>query len=91
MAPRPRIILPSTRNGRGSSSRIWRKPFNPDDVTELLRLVAAGRLRPVIDRRFPLADIVQALRWVDDGHARGKVIVTVDGAAASPQTTRPSG
>jgi hypothetical protein len=30
----------------------------------------------VIDRRYPLDEVVAALRWVDDGHARGKVIVT---------------
>ena len=39
-------------------------------------LIAGGKVRPVIDRRFLLDEIVDALRWVDDGHARGKVIVT---------------
>jgi NADPH:quinone reductase-like Zn-dependent oxidoreductase len=39
-------------------------------------MIAAGQVRPVIDRRFPLAEIVAALRYVDDGHARGKVIIT---------------
>ena len=38
-------------------------------------LIAAGKLKPAIDRRFPLSQIVDALRWVDDGHAAGKVIV----------------
>ena len=55
---------------------IWWKPFNPDDVATLKKLVAAGNLKPVIDRRFPLSEVVEALRWVDDGHARGKVIIT---------------
>ena len=55
---------------------IWWKPFNPDDVATLKELIAAGKLKPVIDRRFPLSDVVEALRWVDDGHARGKVIIT---------------
>ena len=41
-----------------------------------LALIAAGKVTPRIDRRYPLSEIVQALRWVDDGHARGKVIVT---------------
>jgi NADPH:quinone reductase-like Zn-dependent oxidoreductase len=41
----------------------------------LLDLIATGAVTPVIDRTFPLDDIVAALRWVDDGHARGKVIV----------------
>ena len=41
-----------------------------------MELIAAGKVKPVIDRRFPLSQIVEALRWVDDGHAAGKVIVT---------------
>jgi NADPH:quinone reductase-like Zn-dependent oxidoreductase len=55
---------------------LWWKPFNPDDVAALTGLIAEGKVRTVIDRRYPLTDIVEALRRVDDGHARGKVIVT---------------
>jgi NADPH:quinone reductase-like Zn-dependent oxidoreductase len=39
--------------------------------------MASGRVTPVIDRRFPLSDISEAIRYVEAGHARGKVIVTV--------------
>jgi NADPH:quinone reductase-like Zn-dependent oxidoreductase len=56
---------------------IWWKPFRPEDVTTLKELIAAGKVTPVIDRRYPLSEIVAALRWVDDGHATGKVIVTI--------------
>jgi len=56
---------------------LWWKPFAHDDVETLLRLIAAGQLRPFIDRRYPLDDIVEALRWVDDGNAQGKVVVQV--------------
>ena len=35
-----------------------------------------GKLKPTIDRRFPLSQVVDALRWVHDGKARGKVIIT---------------
>jgi NADPH:quinone reductase-like Zn-dependent oxidoreductase len=55
---------------------LWWKPFNPDDVETLKELIAAGSVKPVIDRRFPLSEVVAALRWVDDGHARGKVVIT---------------
>jgi NADPH:quinone reductase-like Zn-dependent oxidoreductase len=58
---------------------LWWKPFNPDDVAALNDLIAAGKVRPVIDRRYPLTEIVDALRRVDDGNARGKVIVLPDG------------
>jgi NADPH:quinone reductase-like Zn-dependent oxidoreductase len=55
---------------------LWWKPFNVEDVETLKGLIAAGEVKPVIDRRFPLSDVVDALRWVDDGRARGKVVVT---------------
>jgi NADPH:quinone reductase-like Zn-dependent oxidoreductase len=56
---------------------LWWKPFHPPDVEKLKELIAAGKLRPAIDRRFPLDEIVDALRYVNDGHARGKVIITI--------------
>jgi NADPH:quinone reductase-like Zn-dependent oxidoreductase len=65
----------SLATGKRMGLMLWWKPFNPDDVETLNGLIAAGKLKPVIDRRFPLADVVEALRWVDDGHARGKVLV----------------
>jgi len=43
-------------------------------VTEL---VAAGKLSPVIDRTYPLADVAEGLRHIEQGHARGKAVVSV--------------
>ncbi len=54
----------------------WR-PFHPDDVATVKELVAAGVIRPAIDRRFPLDDVVEALRYVDDGRSCGKVVLTM--------------
>ena len=59
-----------------SGLMLWWKPFSPDDVATLTWLIAAGAVRPAIDRRYPLDEIVDALRWVNDGHATGKVIIT---------------
>jgi NADPH:quinone reductase-like Zn-dependent oxidoreductase len=56
---------------------IWWKPFKVEDVDTLKALIAAGKVKPVIDRRFPLSEVVEALRYVDDGHASGKVLITV--------------
>jgi NADPH:quinone reductase-like Zn-dependent oxidoreductase len=55
---------------------VWWKPFKAEDVATVTQLIAAGKVKPVIDRRYPLSEVVQALRWVDDGHAKGKVIIT---------------
>jgi NADPH:quinone reductase-like Zn-dependent oxidoreductase len=40
-------------------------------------LIEAGELTPVLDRTYPLADTAAGLRYVEDGHARGKVVITV--------------
>ena len=69
----PLMSLPSDK---WSGLMLWWKPFLADDVETLKQLIAAGKVKPVIDRRFSLSQIVDALRWVDDGHAAGKVIVT---------------
>jgi NADPH:quinone reductase-like Zn-dependent oxidoreductase len=64
-------------SGKRTGLLTWWKPFNPDDVATLKDLLAADAVRPVIDRRYPLGEVVEALRWVDDGHARGKVVVAI--------------
>ncbi len=51
------------------------KPFKPEDVEELKRLVASGTLKPAIDRRYPLDQAVDALTYVHEGRARGKVLI----------------
>jgi NADPH:quinone reductase-like Zn-dependent oxidoreductase len=56
---------------------LWWKPFNPDDLATITDLIRAGKVKPVIDRRFPLSETVEALKYVDEGHPRGKVIITV--------------
>lgn len=50
-------------------------PERPEDFEHLLRLVAAGELRVVHDRAYPLEEIVAAYRLVDGGHKRGNVVV----------------
>lgn len=50
---------------------------NRDDLLALTELVADGRLRPVIDRAYPLAETTAGLQYVEAGHARGKVVVSV--------------
>jgi NADPH:quinone reductase-like Zn-dependent oxidoreductase len=58
------------------------RPFvstpNQDDLITLGELVEAGRIAPVIDRTYPLSETAEAFRYLDQGHAHGKVIVVVD-------------
>ena len=69
--------LISLFSDKWSGMALWWKPFNVPDVNRLKELIAAGQLRPVIDRTYPLDQVVEALRRVDDGQARGKVVITV--------------
>ena len=67
--------LISLVSDRWSGLMLWWKPFDPGDMATVSKMIADGRVRPAIDRRFPLDEVVAALRHVDDGHARGKVLV----------------
>ncbi len=63
-------------SGRHMGLMLWWKPMHRPDVDRIKELIAAGKVHPVIDRRYPLSEIVDALKWVNDGHARGKVVIT---------------
>ena len=52
---------------------------NQKDLAFLKELVEAGKIVPVIDRRYPLSEAAEALRYLGEGHARGKVVITVEG------------
>jgi NADPH:quinone reductase-like Zn-dependent oxidoreductase len=68
--------------GQGSPSV---KFENAADLAALVELVEAGKITPVIDRTYPLAETAAALRHVGTGHARGTVVVTI--AAPAPGAT----
>jgi NADPH:quinone reductase-like Zn-dependent oxidoreductase len=55
---------------------LWWKPFKKEDVAVLTELIEAGTVRPVIDRTYPLSEVPDALRYLADGHAQGKVVIT---------------
>lgn len=50
---------------------------NADDLTALAGLVESGKVSPVIERTYPLAELPAALRSFEHGHTRGKVVITV--------------
>jgi NADPH:quinone reductase-like Zn-dependent oxidoreductase len=47
------------------------------DLQLMTELIEAGTVTPVIDRTYPLSDVPEAIRYLEEGHARGKVVVTV--------------
>ena len=51
--------------------------LNPDDLREIAELIEAGKITPAIERRYPLEEVPEAMRYMGEGHARGKLIVNV--------------
>jgi NADPH:quinone reductase-like Zn-dependent oxidoreductase len=51
---------------------------NLKDLAFLKELLEEGKVVPVIERRYPLSEVAEAIRYLEEGHARGKVIITVD-------------
>jgi NADPH:quinone reductase-like Zn-dependent oxidoreductase len=58
------------------------KKSNKKDLVVLKEFLEAGEITPVIDRMYPLAEVPEALGYLENGHARGKVIITVPGEGA---------
>ena len=50
---------------------------NPKDMVYITELYEAGKVVLVIDRRYPLNEVPEALRYLGEGHAKGKVVITV--------------
>jgi NADPH:quinone reductase-like Zn-dependent oxidoreductase len=51
---------------------------NQKDLVFMKELLEAGKVVPVIDRRYPLRETAEAIRYLEEGHAQGKVVFTVD-------------
>ncbi len=50
---------------------------NQKDLVFVKELVEAGKVKPVIDKRYPLSGVPEALRYLEEGHARGKIVITI--------------
>jgi NADPH:quinone reductase-like Zn-dependent oxidoreductase len=51
--------------------------FNSADMQALRELLEDGKVKPVVDRRYPLSEIADAFRYLGEGHAQGKVVISV--------------
>jgi NADPH:quinone reductase-like Zn-dependent oxidoreductase len=58
--------------------RFFLAKLNKKDLVFVKDLLEAGKIVPVIARRYPLSDVAEALRYLEQGHAQGKVVITVE-------------
>jgi NADPH:quinone reductase-like Zn-dependent oxidoreductase len=69
----PWISMTGSKKMGGLSARP-----NQKDLVFMKELLEAGKVVPVIDRRYTLSEVADALRYLEEGHARGKVVITVE-------------
>lgn len=75
----PSIMLHMRMNSNPNKKRMIGAllTLDPQDLVLLTELLEAGKIRPVIDRTYPLEEIADAHRYVEKGHAKGKVIIKI--------------
>ncbi len=66
-----------SKTGGKKMGGVSAKP-NQEDLAFMKGLLEAGKVVPVIDRRYPLRETAEALRYLGEGHARGKIVITVE-------------
>jgi NADPH:quinone reductase-like Zn-dependent oxidoreductase len=66
-----------SETGGRKMTTVSAKP-NQQDLAFMKGLIEADKVKPVIDRRYPLSEASEALRYLGEGHARGKVVITVE-------------
>lgn len=74
------ILLLGSRIGKaeGKKIRVLAVQPNAKDMVEITGLCEAGKLVPVIDRRFSLRQVPEAIRYLGEGHAKGKVVINLE-------------
>lgn len=71
------LVGPWIRRNTGRSIQILAVQRNREDLLQITELCETGKIIPVIDRRYPLSQVPEALRYLGEGRAKGKVVITV--------------
>jgi NADPH:quinone reductase-like Zn-dependent oxidoreductase len=71
------LLGPWMKRTTGRNIRLLAVPQNRKDLISITELCEAGKIVPVIDRRYPLSEVPEALWYVENGHAKGKVVIEV--------------
>jgi len=92
LAPRGVYVMAGGTPRQMSQAMLWGRPMSlfrgkklggiaaklrQQDFIVLKELIEAGKIKPVIDRRYPLSETAEAIRYLEAGHARGKVVITI--------------
>jgi NADPH:quinone reductase-like Zn-dependent oxidoreductase len=62
----------------GQKLRPFLAHLRKDDLMVMRELLEAGKVVPVIDRTYPLREVPAAIRYLEEGHARGKIVITME-------------
>ena len=72
------LLGPVLGRAEGKKIRFLAVRLGVQHLAPLVELCQAGKVAVVIDRRYPLRQVPEALRYLGEGHAKGKVVVIVD-------------
>lgn len=75
VAFKPGVIF--ARGGSKKAIQLSHEP-NVKDLVFMKELIEAGKVVPVIDRRYPLSEVAEALQYFGEGHPSGKVIIYME-------------
>jgi NADPH:quinone reductase-like Zn-dependent oxidoreductase len=78
-----------SRKGSQKMGNLLAKP-NQKDLMFMKELLEVGKVVPEIDRRYPLRETAEAIRYLETGHAQGKVVITMDQSAFAEQSATPN-
>jgi NADPH:quinone reductase-like Zn-dependent oxidoreductase len=71
------LLGPWIRRATSKNVRLLAVQPNRKDLVSITELCQTGKIVPVIDRQYPLREVPEALRYLGEGHAKGKIVITL--------------